>query len=308
MASVRARRRRYHDDSYRREPPPKPRGTPRLAAIQLDGAFQAPKVTRKGAMLSLAGAALLLGVSVAGAAWIGGSLFDVREAATQAGDSAVASAGMRLKPAIITDWSGRRLDGSRAEEVRALVERAGGRSLMAADPQKLRAEIEALDWVARARVSRLWPATLQIRIERRREMARWQENGAVSVIDAAGERIFAARAVDHLDLPLVVGEGAGPAAAPVLAALERYPEVRSRARAFVRVGARRWDLKLKSGATIALPEANPSLALAALEGLHMRHDLLDRPVDRIDMRAPGRLAVRLNPTLAGGRADAAGHA
>jgi cell division protein FtsQ len=307
VAKVRARRRATRDyDDYRREAPRKVRGTPRLAAIQLDGAFAgpAPKLTKKGAMTALAATALILGSAVAGAALIGGSLFDVRQAAAAAGDGAIASLGLRRGDIAIADWYGRPLDGARTAEVEGLVAGMAGQSLASVDPEKLRAELESLDWVSRARVRRLWPSTLQIEVERRREMARWQENGAVSVIDAAGERLFAERAADHENLPLVVGEGAGPAAAPVLAALEKYPALRTRTRAFVRVGARRWDVKLKSGATVALPEEDPAAAMAALDGLHGRYRLLDRPVDRIDMRVPDRVGVRVHHALAGGRSPA----
>ncbi|MBL8551135.1 MAG: cell division protein FtsQ/DivIB [Hyphomonadaceae bacterium] len=312
MPQVRARRRRAGGgDDYRREPPQaprKPRGTPRLAAIQLDGDFKGPKVTRKGATNFAAATALLLGAAVAGAALIGGSLFDVRQAAAGAADGAIASAGLHRDAPRITDWHDRRLEGAREAEVAGIVAGFGGASLMSVDPQDLRAQLESLDWIARVRVTRLWPSTLKVEVERRREMARWQENGAVSVIDANGERLFAERAADHLDLPLVVGEGAGPVAAPVLGALERYPAVRERTRAFVRVGARRWDMKLASGATVALPEENPSAALAELDGLHARYRLLDRPLDRIDMRLRGRIGVRLNPVLAGASRTSEGRA
>jgi cell division protein FtsQ len=121
----------------------------------------------------------------------------------------------------------------------------------------------------------------------------------VSVIDYNGERLLAERAADHPELPLVVGAGAGPAAEPLLIALENLPNVRQRLRALVRVGDRRWNVELETGATIALPEEGAAEALIDLEGLHERHALLDRPLTQIDMRTPGRVAVRVHPALAG---------
>ena len=41
---------------------------------------------------------------------------------------------------------------------------------------------------------------------------------------------------------------------PLLIALESLPELRSRLEALVRVGDRRWNVELASGATVALPE------------------------------------------------------
>ena len=41
-------------------------------------------------------------------------------------------------------------------------------------------------------------------------------------------------------------------------------------------------------------------ALAQLQRLQQNYALLDRPLTRLDMRAPGRLAVRIHPALEGG--------
>jgi cell division protein FtsQ len=142
--------------------------------------------------------------------------------------------------------------------------------------------------------------TLVVEVERRQSYARWQEDGEISVIDVNGERLLAERAADHPELPLIVGQGAGPAAEPLLIALEGLPEVRARLTALVRVGDRRWNVELENGATIALPEEGAPQALARLESLQGEYALLDRPLAQLDMRAPGRLAVRVHPALAGG--------
>jgi cell division protein FtsQ len=146
----------------------------------------------------------------------------------------------------------------------------------------------------------LWPDTLRIDIRRRAAVARWQEDGQVSVVDAAGERLLGERAADNPQLPLLVGEGAGPAAGPLLAKLEQLPDLRERTRALVRVSDRRWDIHLASGAAVALPESNPEGAMITLARLQQEQRLLDRPVRRIDMRLPGRVAVRVHPVLLGG--------
>src|SRR5690606_1205966 len=125
------------------------------------------------------------------------------------------------------------------------------RSILALDPADVRARVESLDWVASARVRRLWPSTIEVQVERRQAYARWQEDGQISVIDYNGERLLAERAADHANLPLVVGPGAGPAAEPLLVALENLPNVRERLRALVRVGDRRRNVALQSGITIA---------------------------------------------------------
>lgn len=311
MAAVRARR------GGRMPPEPPPRGRrrkaappapvyesmPRLARIKLSGGLTGDDVTVSGKSLALAltGAVFFLGAGIAGAAWLGSSLFDAREAFARSADGVVAGAGFEIDAIEIASMpNAPALTDARKMEVRNLIVPEGRHSLLALDPQDVQAHVESLDWVAAARVRRLWPSTLVVEIERRQSYARWRENGTVTVIDANGERLLTERAADHPELPLVVGLGAGPAAQPLLIALEELPEVRERLRALVRVGDRRWNVELENGALIALPEEGAVAALTRLEALQAEYALLDRPLAQLDMRAPGRLAVRVHPELAGG--------
>jgi len=309
MAAVRARRSGRGQEpprgKRRSAPPPAPsyEPMPRLARIKLSGGLTGDdvKVSGKSLVLALTGVVVFLGAGIAGAAWLGSSLFDAREAFVRSADGVVANVGFEIDAIDIAALPGApTLTEARRAEVRDLIVPEGRHSLLALDPMEVKARVESLDWVASARVRRLWPSTLRVEVERRQSYARWQENGQMSVIDMNGERLLAERAADHPDLPLVIGRGAGPAAQPLLAALEDLPEVRARLRALVRVGDRRWNLELESGVTIALPEQGAAAALARLESLHAEYALLDRPLASLDMRAPGRLAVRVHPALAGG--------
>jgi cell division protein FtsQ len=293
MSSMRARR--------RAPPPPPPRrrpdisGMPRLAAIKLEGDWRGPpKLTRQNISVFAAGCILFAGAAIAGAAWLGGSLFDARTAFAQQTDSAFTRLGVAASDVRIEG-----VNGARAAEVRAVVMPEGRSSLLSADPDDVRARVEGLDWVENATVQRVWPATVIVHVTRRAAFARWQENRTVTVIDAAGERLLAERAVDHPELPLVVGAGASHAAAPLLVALEQAPQTQARLAALVRVGERRWNLQMKSGLTVALPETGAVAALQQLEGLQRAHRLLDRPIGTLDLRVPGRLAVRTEPQLLG---------
>lgn len=308
MAAMRARRGRgssqYDDDPPPRRrsrrappPPPPPSNMPRLAAIKLNGglSMQDAQVSGKSLALALAGVVFFTGAAIAGAAWMGSSLFDVREAFARAADGAAADAGFPIAHVEIAGVS-----GERAQEVRAMIVPTGRQSLLSLDPSDVKARIESLDWVESAHVHRMWPSTLRVDVARRQAFARWQEDGEISVIDANGERLLTERASDHINLPLVVGAGAGPAAHDLLLALEDLPQTRDRVSALVRVGDRRWNAELRSGATVALPEEAAPQALAQLETLQIQHRMLDRPVAQIDLRTPGRMAVRVHPQLAGG--------
>ena len=284
-------------------PPPSMGSMPRLAQIKLSGGLAADdvKVSGKSLILALTGIVFFAGAGIAGAAWLGSSLFDVREAFARAADGAAANAGFAIDDIQVSTIEGASaISPARAAEVRALIVPEGRQSILALNPVDVKTRVESLDWVQGVRVRRLWPNDMLIEVERRQEYARWQEDGEISVIDANGERLLTERAADHANLPLVVGEGAGPASPAMLAALESLPQVRAHLRALVRVGDRRWNVELTSGTTVALPEERPEEALAQLEELQTEHALLDRPLAQIDMRVPNRVAIRVHPVLAGG--------
>jgi cell division protein FtsQ len=276
---------------------------PRIARIKLSGGLQSDdvQVTPRSLVMALTGAGLFIGAGIAGAAWLGSSLFDAREAFARGADGVAASAGFEIgEIEVAAIEGGLAITPQRAAEVRDLIVPEGRHSVLSLDPRDVQARVQSLDWVASARVRRLWPSTMLVEVERRQEYAVWQEDGEVSVIDVNGERLLAERAADHPDLPLVIGAGAGPAAEPLLLALEDLPQVRERLHAMTRVNDRRWDIELMSGAVVALPERGAADALARLERLQTEHALLDRPLSHIDLRVPHRMAVRVHPTLAGG--------
>lgn len=285
MAAVKSRRGGAGSKSAPPPPPKKkapPPPMPRLARIQLaGGARTRPAKASRGA--AFASAILFGGAAVAGAAWIGGSLFDVKETFYASADRVASAFGLEAKLEV------RGVTGARMAEIVAEALPPGRDSIMAASPDKIKAKVESLDWVDHAEVSRLWPSTIRVTVQRRKAFALWQENGAVTVIDAAGERLHGASPEEYASLPRVVGAGAGPAAEPILLALEQAPMVRKQVAAIVRIGARRWDLSLRSGAVVALPEARPADALARLETLERRARLLDGAYKRLDLRAPGRI-------------------
>src|SRR5947199_6540898 len=102
-------------------------------------------------------------------------------------------------------------------------------------------------------------------------------------------------------LPLVVGNGAETRARDFLALLDRYPQVRSLTRAAILVGERRWNLRLKDGLDIRLPENDVGNALALLSKLDKDDKLFSRDITAVDMRLPDRLTVQLSDDAAKAR-------
>jgi len=158
-----------------------------------------------------------------------------------------------------------------------------------------RRRIETLSWIKSATVERRLPDTIVVNLEERRPFAIWQNNGRFMLIDRSGN-VVANQDVAHFrNLPLVVGPGAPQDAAALIDALTARPALQKYVVAAVRVGERRWNLLMTSGADVMLPEGHEIMALDRLMQLQQGHDLLDRPLLAIDMRLPDRLVVRPKP-------------
>lgn len=164
------------------------------------------------------------------------------------------------------------------------------------DTDAAKARLEAVPWIRHAQVMRLLPSTLQVVIEERTPYAIWQNKGQTYVVDAEGVVLAPALREAYVSLPLVVGEGAGKSAAELYDQLIPYEDLKQKLVAAIRVGDRRWTLKLASGPEIMLPDDNVGEALTSLAKLDRERGLLDRDIAAVDLRLLDRVTVRLRAT------------
>jgi cell division protein FtsQ len=167
-----------------------------------------------------------------------------------------------------------------------------GQSITALDLAAVRARVEAVGWVASARVVRLWPGTIVIIVDQRPLIALWQHAGRTAVIASNGAIVESVDPAHFTALPLVVGDGANVAAAAILPQLSRHPRLWTRLSALVRVDGRRWDLRLTEGGVVLLPESGEDAALSRLDALDESSRILALGLARIDLRDPEMVVVR----------------
>jgi len=172
---------------------------------------------------------------------------------------------------------------------------ARGTPILTYDFQAAKARVEALPWVLQARIERLLPDTLVVRIIERHPMALWQNQGQFSLIDDNGVVITRHDLNRFASLIHVVGEDAPDHIGGLLELLETQPELKNLVKAAVRVGGRRWDLSLDGGIDVRLPEADAPKALARLAAFEEQSGVLGRDVRVLDLRVPDRVIVRRNP-------------
>jgi cell division protein FtsQ len=242
--------------------------------------------------------AFLFGVATYGAVK-GDHVATVQAAIKDAADAVANAAGMRIATVSL---SGQR-QVSR-EEIFAAAGVTNHSSLLFLDVAAARAKLEAIPWIAEATVRKLYPDRLQITVTEREAFALWQRDGTVSVIAADGTVLGAKVEPRLATLPFVVGNGANARARGFLAVLDQFPAIRDQVRASILVANRRWNLRLKNGMDVRLPESSIEQALEMLVRVDREKNLLSRDIVAIDLRLPDRLTVRLSEAAAQAREDA----
>ena len=226
----------------------------------------------------------------------GGHVEELTSALSDTRNALANSAGFRITSVAI---NGRKQ--LTQDEVLAIGGVNGRSSLLFLDAEAVRDRLKANPWIADATVLKLYPGQLQIDIVERSAFALWQQDGRLSVIADDGAVLQPYLSRRFITLPLVVGKGAETRARDFLALLDRYPQVRAATKAVIFVGERRWNLRLKDGLDIRLPENDVGNALATLSTLDKEDRLFSRDIVAVDMRLPDRLTVQLSDDAAKAR-------
>ena len=235
---------------------------------------------------------MVVAMIVAGAAMLGGSLSQMGQRWGSAMDGASRSIGLSVDTVEVI---GLEHVPAVARQVKASAMVEPGENMFRADPHLIRHRVEDTRLVANVRVYRLWPDTVMIYADAAEPMALWNDGEKWSVVDSLGRLMPKVRPQDHAGLVRTVGVG-GPEAAP---ALEKVflvmPSLREEIDYARRVAGRRWNLVLKSGALVKLPnDENIAPSILTLARIDAVGELTRRPLSAIDLRVSGR--VFLTPT------------
>jgi cell division protein FtsQ len=238
--------------------------------------------------IGVAGCALLLLASAGYGVISGGHAKVLTEELRDMRDATANAFGLRL-----TDIS---LAGQRQvtrDDVLKAVGITPRSSLLFLDAAAARRQLKTIPWIAETTVLKLYPGRLHIAITERDAFALWQKDRKISVIAEDGVVLESYTDGQFALLPLVVGDGAELKAREFLTLLDKYPALRAQVHASVLVADRRWNLKLKNGIVVKLPELDAARALAELARLDRDKRLLTRDIVEVDLRLPDRVTVRL---------------
>lgn len=263
----------------------------RKPARRLRLKFSVPSWTWPAVKVCLVAGAAALAVGGPWALWRAGTAQLALERVTAQAVSLTGIGGLVVEEVIIEG----RVE-TNAGDVLTALNVARGMPILAVDPRAARERLERIPWVREAAVERRMPGTVQVRLVERVPMALWQHDGRFMLIDRHGALIETRDVGRFNQLPHIVGEDAGKAAGELLRMLSSEPALQQRVAAAVRVGGRRWNLRLDSGQDVMLPEQNAAAAWTQLAELEREQNLLARDLKVIDMRLPERMTLKLNPS------------
>ena len=242
-----------------------------------DGAL-AQKAVKRGCMLGA--------ICAMAGIWI------EREAAISYGYELSADAGFILSDLHV---SGRNYTSQ--NDIKSAIGAPYGSALMALSLSEIKHSLEQLGWVKSANVSRIYPDAIAIEITERRPLALLQSAGGHRLIDETGHVIFGADAAAFSHLPVLSGDGAAEQAKPIIEALRTEPELFADVWAIQRISNRRWDVHLRTGLSVRLPEKDAALAWSKLAILDRDTKIMKRDLATIDLRVSGQLIVEPNLPL-----------
>ena len=170
-----------------------------------------------------------------------------------------------------------------------------GAPILAVNIHAARERVLALPWVGKASIERLLPDTMVIHVIERKPLALWQHQGKFALIDQSGHVIVRENLQAFGDLLIVVGEDAPDHTKTLVQLLERQPDLMEMVEAAVRVGRRRWSLRLQGNIEVHLPEEHSLAAWNRLAEYQRAHDLLQQDIQVLDLRLPDRLIVLKTP-------------
>jgi cell division protein FtsQ len=203
--------------------------------------------------------------------------------------------GHALKPLLNRPLQALRIDGQllhlTPQQIAAAAAIAPGARLFDVSLDAVRAQVESLPWVAHARVSRVWPGRIAVRVWERKPYALWGDKG---LVDEEG----VAFTPPAQDLPQGLPRLAGPdrREAEVMQDYQAIAETLAGG-AFAPDGLRldargSWTLHTAGGIELRLGEDDPRSKTALLQGavMHTLGDKLDQ-VAYIDLRYSNGFAV-----------------
>ena len=163
------------------------------------------------------------------------------------------------------------------------------------DLADLRNKVLSLPPVETAEVRLEGGSILHVKVKEKVPALLLKDDNGIHVLNKNGDYIRPLLSTEYgSKLPVITGEGAQKAAAEAFILFSALYDKLDEVRGLVLVGGRRWNIVLKSGQVIMLPEKKPEQAVQKILILDKAEKILSRDIAVFDFRLPYRITLRLS--------------
>ncbi len=135
---------------------------------------------------------------------------------------------------------------------------------------------------------------LHIKVDEKTPSLLMKKENGFNVLSEHGDYIRSLHSRENFsDLPVITGEGAENAAAQATAIFKAIYGNLDQVRGLVFVGQRRWNIVMKSGQVVMLPENDALQAIQKIIILDKTEQILSRQIAVFDLRLPSRITLRV---------------
>jgi cell division protein FtsQ len=167
-------------------------------------------------------------------------------------------------------------------------------NILSYDLLDVKNKLEYISWIKSAIVQRKLPHKIYIRVAERIPIAILQSRHSLHLIDSEGIILANDGIGEFGKLPIVAGEGAAKEAAQLLQCLNKFPKIKNQLVFAVRIGKRRWDIKINRGISVKLPEKGLMQALGILDEISDTNGFFNEDISVLDLRMLDRIAITKN--------------
>ena len=161
------------------------------------------------------------------------------------------------------------------------------------DLADLRNRVLSLPPVETAEVRLEGSSILHVKVKEKVPALLLKDDTGIHVLNKNGDYIRPLLSIEYgSKLPVITGEGAQKAAAEAFILFSALYDKLDEVRGLVLVGGRRWNIVLKSGQVIMLPEKKSEQAVQKILILDKAEKILSRDIAVFDFRLPYRITLR----------------
>ncbi|GHU11273.1 hypothetical protein FACS189449_02400 [Alphaproteobacteria bacterium] len=157
--------------------------------------------------------------------------------------------------------------------------------------EDVKKKLKNVSWIRSAVVHRKLPNRICVRVSERIPIAIFQSKYKLYLVDADGIVLECDGIGNFENLPIVVGDGAEKEATHLLYCLDQFPKLRKQLVVAIRLGKRRWNIKINKGITVKLPEKGIMQAFGILDEISDSNGFFNDNILSIDLRMLDRVII-----------------